>query len=313
MQLFKCSKGADLGNSRKHHLCPFCGGASAAKLLASDYNRKVSSAVFCLRECGSCGLFFVENPPDNLGIYYDIGYHCIPKTKHELQVHRRQQLYKTNLLMRFCLGGRLLEIGPSNGQFCVLAQQEGFDVHAIEMDVDCASFLNHQLGVPTTQSADPASVLREQHQRYDAICLWHSLEHLPRFWETLEMAASRLNPCGVLVIAVPNPLSWQARLMGAIWPHHDLPRHLFGISMPWLRCWSDDYGLEVAFASTRDEGSIYFNRFSWAMLAIRLVRGAIPGGLLWRLGLLIGRLFSPLEDREGQGACYTMVLRRPST
>jgi len=156
-------------------------------------------------------------------------------------------------------------------------------------------------------------VLRAEPQCYDAICLWHALEHLPCFWETLEAGTARLNPGGVIVIAVPNPLGWQARLMGAKWPHHDLPRHLFGIPMPWLRRWAGEHGLEVPLATTRDEGSIDWNRFSWAMRLTRLVPGARPGGRVWRLGMRLGVLFSPFEDREGEGACYTMVLRRPAS
>ncbi len=292
--------------------CPYCGGASSAHLAAPDINRQVSETVFHLRHCDSCGLFFLADPPADLGPYYTSDYHFIPKDRAALEPHLPPQNFKIELLSRFRQGGRLLEIGPSIGQFCALAQRAGFAVSAIEMDPDCVRFLSTQLGVTTTQSATPAAVLREQTTTYDAICLWHSIEHLPNPWETLEAACARLNPGGVLLVAAPNPLSWQARQMGAGWPHHDLPRHLFGITMPWLAQWAARHGLEVALATTRDEGSLFWNRFSWAMRAKGLWRGAVPGGRLWRLGLLFGWLMHPLEGREGQGACYTMVLRRPA-
>ena len=34
--------------------------------------------------------------------------------------------------------------------------------------------------------------------------------------------------------------------------------------------------------------------------------------IFWRLGLLFGILWKPLEDQEGKGACYTAILRNSS-
>jgi 2-polyprenyl-3-methyl-5-hydroxy-6-metoxy-1,4-benzoquinol methylase len=292
--------------------CPYCGGPSTDYLAAPDINRKVSQTVFHLRKCGGCGLIFLADPPDDLGPYYTSDYHYIPQNRAALEPHLPPQRFKIDLLSRYCQSGRLLEIGPSIGQFCALAQRAGFAVSAIEMDPACVRFLRDEVGVVTTQSADPAEVLHAQPETYDAICLWHALEHLPKPWETLEAATARLNPNGVLLVAAPNPLGWQAKFMGAGWPHHDLPRHLFGLSMPWLTQWAAKNGLEVALATTRDEGSLFWNRFSWAMKATGLRRGSKPGGWLWRIGLRLGWLMWPMEGREGQGACYTMVLRRPA-
>ena len=57
---------------------------------------------------------------------------------------------------------------------------------------------------------------------------------MPRPWIVLEEAARRLNPGGVLLVAAPNPDAWQARLLKSYWPHHDMPRHLFALPIPWL-------------------------------------------------------------------------------
>ena len=71
--------------------------------------------------------------------------------------------------------------------------------------------------------------------------------------------------------------------------------------------------MELAFATTRDEGSIYWNRFSWAMKFRRFSpQLGIAQRLIWRVGLLFGTLWKPLEDREGKGACYTAILRNSS-
>jgi hypothetical protein len=71
-----------------------------------------------------------------------------------------------------------------------------------------------------------ASPLRDLDGGWAAIVFWHSLEHLPDAGEEVEQAASKLAPGGVLVIAIPNADSLQARVFGDQWLALDLPRHL---------------------------------------------------------------------------------------
>jgi 2-polyprenyl-3-methyl-5-hydroxy-6-metoxy-1,4-benzoquinol methylase len=290
--------------------CPYCGAESEVHVSAPDVNRRTTNTIFHLRHCRGCGLNFLADPPSDLGPYYTSDYHYVPKDRSELEQHLSSQRFKIDLLRRFCTGGVLLEIGPSIGQFCALAQDAGFAVQAIEMDAACVSFLRDKLGILTHHSNDPGGVLRSLGRRFDAICLWHSLEHLPNFWEVLLAARNALNPGGLILIAAPNPEAFQAKVMGAHWPHHDLPRHLFGISIGWLTRWCERNSMRLEFATTRDEGSIYWNRFSWAMKFRKFApANAISQRIFWRLGLLFGGLWKPLEDREGKGACYTTILR----
>jgi len=53
-----------------------------------------------------------------------------------------------------------------------------------------------------------------------------AVEHLPRPSAALARAAELLAPGGVLVVAVPNSTSVQARVFGDRWLALDLPRHL---------------------------------------------------------------------------------------
>jgi SAM-dependent methyltransferase len=59
-----------------------------------------------------------------------------------------------------------------------------------------------------------------------AVVMWHSLEHLRDAPRSLDRACELLAPGGVLIVAVPNVRSWQARLLGDRWLALDLPRHL---------------------------------------------------------------------------------------
>lgn len=61
---------------------------------------------------------------------------------------------------------------------------------------------------------------------WSAIVFWHALEHLRAPGQAVDDAAARLAPGGVLVVAVPNAASLQARAFGDRWLALDLPRHL---------------------------------------------------------------------------------------
>jgi SAM-dependent methyltransferase len=255
---------------------------------------------------------FINNPPPDLGRYYTNDYHYVPDSVEALDALLPPSQFKIDLLKKFVSGGSLLEIGPSNGTFCRLAQKAGFAVSAIEMDEACVRFLDQKLGVRVVASADPAAVLSSEKHTYDAICLWHSIEHLPRACTVLEEAVRRLKPGGILLVAAPNPDAWQARLLKSHWPHHDMPRHLFALPIPWLVEFGKSHGLTPAMITTCDEGSLYWNKFTWAMVARSIFGLEIKPSLPWRIGMMIGRLLEPWESREGKGATYTAMLRRSS-
>ncbi|MGL4243062.1 MAG: class I SAM-dependent methyltransferase, partial [Beijerinckiaceae bacterium] len=173
-------------------------------------------------------------------------------------------------------------------------------------------FIADALGVRAVVSDDPARVMLREGRRYDAICMWHSLEHMAEPWAVLAAAAETLSPGGVLVIAVPNPEARQIGWMGRRWPHYDLPRHLSHMTMGWLEDQARRNGLATELITTRDEGSLFWTKFSYAAMAKAMAPHIRLQGVLWRAGLRLGALAAPFDAGEGQGAAYTAVFRRPA-
>ena len=167
-------------------LCPYCGGSARVWVVSRDMNCRVSGEKFCLLKCNLCGLMFINNPLQDLGRYYTRDYHFVPDSVEALEALLPNEQFKIDLLKKFVSAGAVLEIGPSNGMFCRLAQKAGFEVSAIEMDEDCVRFLNEKLGVRVVASAEPAAVLSSENYTYDAICLWHAIEHMASPWTVLE-------------------------------------------------------------------------------------------------------------------------------
>ncbi len=103
-----------------------------------------------------------------------------------------------------------------------------------------------------------AATLSDLDGGWGAIVFWHSLEHLPDPGAELERAAALLAPGGVLVLAVPNAESIQARVFGDGWLALDLPRHLVHLPAGALIERLRALGLEVERVSHWRGGQVGF-------------------------------------------------------
>jgi SAM-dependent methyltransferase len=105
-----------------------------------------------------------------------------------------------------------------------------------------------------------------------AVVFWHSLEHLRDPAKALSDAAARLKPGGVLVVAVPNYGSLQARVFGERWFALDLPRHLVHLDGRLLARRIGDLGLKVVQRSDLLGGQVFFGWLDGLV-------GSLPWGL----------------------------------
>lgn len=107
--------------------------------------------------------------------------------------------------------------------------------------------------------------------QWAAVVFWHSLEHLRAPGRALDHAARLLAPGGVLVVALPNADSLQARAFGDRWLALDLPRHLVHVPARALVARLGAAGLTVERVSHWRGGQALFG---W----LHGLVGRIPGG-----------------------------------
>jgi SAM-dependent methyltransferase len=103
-----------------------------------------------------------------------------------------------------------------------------------------------------------AGELDDLDDRFAAIVFWHSLEHLPEPSGALARATALLSPGGLLVVAVPNAASLQARVFGDRWLALDPPRHLVHIPADALIERLGELGLRVERVSHLRGGQVVF-------------------------------------------------------
>jgi 2-polyprenyl-3-methyl-5-hydroxy-6-metoxy-1,4-benzoquinol methylase len=228
--------------------CNFC-QATEARLVLRGYGFDRSSETFDLHECTTCGLVRVEPllAPEQLAEYYRTDYYGSPEAKFtgpmEALVRRGQRLRAQALLRRLSTKGRprVLDIGCGRGLFLRALHELG--AHGVGTELPGFAFTSDAQGPDLVHAR--AEALPFGAETFDAVSIWHVLEHTTDPAAVLRGAARVLKPGGILALAVPNFGSWQARLFGRHWFHLDLPRHLYHFRPAPLRRFQAEQGLEV--------------------------------------------------------------------
>jgi hypothetical protein len=118
-------------------------------------------------------------------------------------------------------------------------------------------------------------------EQFQVITLWHVLEHVAELRQTLKRIFASLADNGLLVIAVPDRESWDARYYGSYWAAWDVPRHLSHFRRTDVHSLLHEHGFELI-----DTRTMWMDAFYIAMLSERY-RGASSLSALVK-GLLIG-------------------------
>lgn len=292
-------------------VCTGCGASMVPAFESPDRNRGVSATeAFRYLRCRSCGLVSLVNIPDDLGRFYVRDYHGIPASDEAIERGAAHDHYKIDLVLAHRRGGRLLEIGPAWGAFCLLAKRAGFEVEAIEMSEACCAFLRTKIGVRPINTTDEVAGLA-QATPPDVIALWHVFEHVRDPWRLLDAAVAKLRPGGILLIATPNPESFQFGVFGSRWVHLDAPRHVHLVPRALLARRMEALAMRPLQVTSRDPGSVGWDDFGWRFSMANLA--PLPG--LKRAFRFAGRFLTPLaapfERREGAGSAYTAIYEKP--
>jgi SAM-dependent methyltransferase len=133
---------------------------------------------------------------------------------------RRSRSQLARRLDEIAPAGPVLDVGAGDGTLLDALQRRGREAVGLERE-------------PTRADVRAAEVA-DVDGTWAAIVFWHSLEHLRGAGKALEDAMRILGPAGVLVVAMPNADSIQARVFGDRWLALDLPRHLVHVPAPAL-------------------------------------------------------------------------------
>lgn len=213
-------------------------------------------------------------------------------------IQRLMFRYKYLILKRYSQGKSVLDIGGGTGAFGAFFSKKGYEVILTEPS-DNARIEAKKKGLFACASLKDLP----SKKTYSIVTLWHVFEHLPDPSKALTEYHKLLKDNGLLVLALPNYSSFDAKYYQEQWAAYDVPRHLWhytpkGIRM---RVGAQGFRLQKAFP-------LWFDSFYIAYLSERYQKNKFP---LVR-GLFIGLLSNLSALVTGQYSSLIYVFRKES-
>ena len=257
-------------NGRVHYsTCPVCEHAGINPLLTvKDFS--VSDEEFVLWQCSHCSLRFTQDVPDKASIapyYKSPDYISHTNTSKGLlnqtyQKVRNYTLAEKAKLVKEATGlqqGSILDVGCGTGAFLHAIKERGWRVAGIEPDRDARSLAKELYGI---EAKEPSYLEELPPSSFDAITLWHVLEHVHDLHNYVERLKEILKKEGRLLIAVPNYQSVDAGLYSLYWAAYDVPRHLYHFTPKAVEVLMQKHGLKVTAKKPMWFDSFYISLLS---------------------------------------------------
>ncbi|MFD2786899.1 class I SAM-dependent methyltransferase [Hymenobacter rubripertinctus] len=214
--------------------CPVCGKTEFRnKLVVED--KSVSKESFAIQQCEACTFQFTNPRPDaaHIGRYYESDEYVSHNSGAGgiiNQAYKVARVFtmrrKVALVNKLATKGRLFDYGCGTGHFLAAARADGWQVAGWEPNARARQEASQRVGQPVGSE----SLVQFQEASFDAITLWHVLEHVHELNDTLQQLIRLLKPGGTLLIAVPNVDSLDAQHYRQDWAAYDVPRHLYHFS-----------------------------------------------------------------------------------
>lgn len=257
----------ETSNMNKISQCPICNGKVFIEFLETE-DYFLTKNKFSIVQCEDCG-FKLTNPKpkqEDLPQYYDSTEYISHSNADKGLVNKIYQIVrkfalksKVKLIDRYIDSGQVLDIGCGTGEFLNAMQQSKYEVTGIEPNEDARKQARRNYGLKVIDE-NQIKELRKTH--FNVITLWHVLEHVYNLEERISQLQELIATEGILIVAVPNPSSFDAKHYGKFWAAYDCPRHLYHFNQITIRKLFGKYGFEVI-----KQKPMYFDAFYVSMLS----------------------------------------------
>jgi 2-polyprenyl-3-methyl-5-hydroxy-6-metoxy-1,4-benzoquinol methylase len=214
--------------------CPVCGSAEIVNVL-SVKDHTVSGEIFVIAECNRCSLRFTQDVPDAVSVssYYKSEDYISHTNTSKGLINRLYQMIRKKTLVKKrkwiergtrIINGSLLDVGSGTGAFVNEMKQKGWVVTGIEPDAGARNVAKQLYNLDLLDGKEFYNLSAGS---FDAITLWHVLEHVHDLTNYVQKLKVLLKENGKLFIAVPNYTSLDAKVYKEYWAAYDVPRHLY--------------------------------------------------------------------------------------
>ena len=277
--------------------CPVCKSNELVEVfLVKDYT--VSGEYFSIEKCKTCTLLFTQNVAEQneIGRYYASENYISHSDTQAGLVNKLYHLIRKKTLQskkRLIEGeteksnGNILDIGCGTGAFLHTMKIGGWKITGLEPDENARKKAKILYGIEPQPSNN---IFNLPDNNYDAITMWHVLEHVHQLHEYIGQLKNMLTDKGKIFIAVPNYTSYDAQHYGEFWAAYDVPRHLYHFSPAGMKRLVEQHGLTI-----KKIKPMWFDSFYVSMLSEKYKSG--KGNLIkaFLMGFIsnIKTLFNP--------------------
>ncbi|HWJ89479.1 MAG TPA: class I SAM-dependent methyltransferase [Flavisolibacter sp.] len=290
--------------SKVHYTsCPVCGSSDINPLLTVE-DHSVSRERFTIWQCSNCSLRFTQDVPDedSIGPYYQSpDYISHTNTDKGLVNRIYQKVRRFTLDQKAALviehtvkKGRVLDLGAGTGAFLHAMKHRSWDAEGIEPDEGARQKAKQLFGL---ELSDTEHLQALEPRSFDAITLWHVLEHVHRLHPYMERIKLLLRDGGKIFIAVPNYESLDGSIYKLYWAAYDVPRHLYHFTPRSMHLLAKEHGLNIVAKKP-----MWFDSFYISLLSSKYKNGKTN----W-LGAAWSGLRSNLTAATNKDRCSSIV------
>lgn len=287
-----------MSNQIHYTLCPVCGSAGISEVFKVKDNT-VSQEYFEIYHCRNCQVRFTQNPPSetSIGAYYkseDYISHTdsskglinrLYRFVRNFSLNQKKKLVEKETGLK---KGNLLDVGSGTGHFASAMQKTSWQVTGLEPDEGARAVASKEHSIELLPSAE---LFNLSEKRFDAITLWHVLEHVHDVKKYMQTFKKLLADAGRLFIAVPNYTSYDAEKYKEYWAAYDVPRHLYHFTPQTMQWLMKECGLKIVAVKP-----MWFDSFYVSLLSSKYKNGNTKWvGAFWT-GLISN--FKAMSDAE---------------
>ena len=193
----------------------------------------LTQEIFEIKDTETKGIYRTSPVPENLDKYYDssdyISHHQDSGSLKEKLYKFLQGFnlkYKKNILKKeLTAKDKVLDYGCGAGEFLKFIEND-FQTYGFEPNESARNYASQKLSKTIILS----NLELIENESLDAITLWHVFEHIDNQEDILKIFHNKLKTNGLLIIAVPNPTSFDAQHYKEFWAAYDVPRHIYHIT-----------------------------------------------------------------------------------
>jgi 2-polyprenyl-3-methyl-5-hydroxy-6-metoxy-1,4-benzoquinol methylase len=201
--------------------------------------------------CTRCQLVWLAEIPSEaeLHAYYNSAYE-VDRLSHSEKMRRQGPLLLSLIEKDLDERRNLLEVGCSYGYFLELARNRGWTVEGLEISREASTWARDrlQLSVRTGSLEEHGASWRAC---FDAVALFHVLEHHRHPRTLLEQTRDVLRMGGRILLRTPNAASWAARICRSQWEWLSPPAHIYLFTPASLKGLLQSVGFKIEAITTQ--------------------------------------------------------------